>query len=80
MPSASQYDPNDTTVAIELPNDIASLTSLSVSGQNLTIVLVLSTHRSYNASPTNLLLSTATGGIMNIAVGQTMGDAYGTTV
>lgn len=80
MPSSSQFDPNDQASQIELPNDLSSLTSLSVSGQNLTIVCVLSTHRSYNASPTTLLLSTPTRGIMSIAVGQTLTDAYGTTV
>ena len=80
MPSTSQFNPNDTANQIELPNDLSSLTSLSVSGSNLTIVLVLSNHRSYNASPTSLLLSTPTRGIMNIAVGQTLVDAYGTTV
>ena len=80
MPATSQFDPNDTANQIELPNDLSSLTSMSVSGQNLTIVLVLSTHRSYNASPTTLLLSTPTRGIMSIGVGQTLTDAYGTTV
>ena len=80
MPSTSQFNPNDTAAVIELPNDVSSLTSLSVSGSNLTIVLVLSTHRSYNASPTNLLISTATRGILNIPVGGTLVDAYGTTV
>ena len=80
MPSTSQFAPYDTAAQIELPNDLSSLTSIAVSGQNCTIVFVLSTHRSYNASPTNLLLSTPIRGIMNIAVGATLTDATGTAV
>ena len=80
MPSTSQFSPLDQPSQIEFPNDLSSLTSLSVSGNTLTLVCVLSTHRSYNASPTTLLLSTPTLGIMSIKTGQTLTDAYGVTV
>jgi len=80
MPATSQYNPFDTSTQIDLVNDLSSLTSLSVSGSTLTIVCVLSTHRSYAASPTTLLLSTPMQGTMTVNVGQTLTDAYGNAV
>lgn len=80
MPSTSQYNPFDQSAQIEFPNDISQITALSVSGNTLTLTATLSTHRSYAASPTVLLLSTPTRGIMSIAVNQQLVDAFGTNV
>ncbi len=76
----SQFNGYDQAFQIELPNDLSKITSMSVSGNTLTLVATLSTHRSYAASPTQLMIASAVQGNLYIGVNQQLVDAYGTNV
>lgn len=76
----SQFLQYDLATQVEFPNDLSKITSMSISGNTLTLVATLSTHRTYSASPTQLVLSTPTQGLMYIQLNQQLVDAYGVNV